>query len=179
MTESEGQEDTPSAPPTQTGSPERAWDVSTFEILLTQVWHRRVQCEIANDEFVGVTCDAANVSGEAGPAGEQEFTALVSWRYGDSTSPGIAPLSGSLGLRFSYKGVLPPAGIGYYCQVNAPILAYPYIREMVSHVSTGWKNGPLVLKPLDVPKFTREASQKWIQALVPVTKKEPQDTGRG
>ena len=64
-------------------------------------------------------------------------------------------------MRFSHKDGLPRVGVAYYSQVNAPILAYPYVREIVAHATGGLASGAVIIEPLDVPKYTEEATMKW------------------
>ena len=159
----ETSERVPSPTPVPPPPPERAWDVTRFEIKVTNLWHSTIS--FRSGLGVGPTDEdtqrAPQLRGELHSREGQNLTALVRWDCSSLLASEGAGLHGVIVLRFAHKAGLPETGARYYCQVNAPILAYPYIREIVAHVTAGGPFGPLILEPLDVPRYVRENTAKW------------------
>jgi hypothetical protein len=157
-------------------SPERAWDVTHFSIAVCQVWNEMVLAQFRPDSQLAQTNGIPELSGEIGTTGDRCFCALVKWDCGNFFKGGVS-LNGVVALRFTHNEGLPPDGVDYYCQVNAPILAYPYIREIVAHLTLGYPLGPVVLRPLDVPAFVGKAKGLWVAKVMESAKPEKESTG--
>ncbi len=166
MTDTTPQQE-PETTPSQSTPPQPVWDVTQFEIRVTNVWaaslHMQLEADSEAPQAGERESGTASVRGELCSVGEQEhlFTSLVHWECSDLLPGQGSAISGVMALQFSHKPGLPDAGIGYYSQVNAPILAYPYIRELVAHTTTGAPFGPVVIDPLDVPRFVQAATAEW------------------
>ena len=159
-----------------------SWDVTKFEIRVISAWHQELSLRLG--DHLEVTSDTAlpELTGELGPRGDDEFSALVRWNC-DELLGESAEISGCIGMRFAHKPGIPDLGVSYYCMVNAPILAYPYIREIISHLTAGNPSGPLVVKPIDVPRFVKNACAEWIDRTSTPdetgTEAEPEQEQRG
>lgn len=160
-------------------APEYAWDVTKFEISVNDIWLQHIHLELAEAfGLVPSTNMVPSIEGTAMSAAEESFTAMVRWSC-DQILAAPAQLAGTVGLRFKHKSGLPAAGVSYYCRVNAPILAYPYIRQIISHLTAGTRTGPLVIRPLDVPQFVRDTGAHWLADFTESVKKQDQDKQRG
>jgi len=44
----------------------------------------------------------------------------------------------------------------YYAEINAVILVYPYLRQLIDDLSTKSLGRSIMIPPLDVPRFTED-----------------------
>lgn len=162
--------------------PELAWNATRYEIVLTRVFTESVALRWIPTEGPFPSDKAPltvlEVTGRAGKMTEDWFLAYVDWRLSSGRADGLCEGNGVIGLEFSHKVGLETEGVNYYCQVNAPVLAYPYIRELIAHLTGGHVGGPLIVAPLDVPKFVAEARARWASGFVEKLRPRNQESSR-
>ncbi len=181
MTESPDQPASQTSADTKTGretAPELAWDVTRYQIIIARLWVESVHLASTEDAPDAIPGQAPDVSGRAGQSRDESFMAYVDWTLRVAT-PRPFRAHGTLAMEFAHKPGLQSEAVEYYSQVNAPILAYPYIRQLVVQLTCGRESGPVVVKPLDVPRFVANAKGRWAsQYLEKLRSRTPGSSGK-
>lgn len=94
------------------------------------------------------------------------FQAEVKWALAFPAGlPAPIVITGRHLLTFSTRKAIAPGDAEYYSQVNSVILAYPYLRQLVDSLSASALGRNVTVRPLDVPKFVRQRTQRWRHSL--------------
>ena len=93
----------------------------------------------------------------SGSVHDRGFRAIVSWALRLPEEAGLPlAITGKHELEFSVGRRPNSRTAEYYAEVNAVILAYPYIRELIGNLSSRALGRSIVLPPFDVPGFVEE-----------------------
>jgi hypothetical protein len=82
---------------------------------------------------------------------EDRFEAEVSW----SVDGVDITVTGTHRLQFTVDKPIDEDDAHYYAEINAVILVYPYIRQIVDEMAVRAMGKNLLIRPLDVPEFMR------------------------
>ena len=98
----------------------------------------------------------------AGSLESNGFTAEVTWtlQFPKESSPPVN-ITGKHDLTFSVQQPIGPTDAAYYAEVNAVILAFPYIRQVIQDLTAQAIGRAVIVPPLDVPKWVAEQVAAW------------------
>ena len=98
-----------------------------------------------------------NVSGTLKSNDENGFLATVSWslRFPERADSPIT-ISGKHQLDFTVTRPIAEDDAKYYAEINAVILVYPYLRQLIDDLSTKSLGRSIMIPPLDVPRFAED-----------------------
>lgn len=146
--------------------PRRAASVTECGLELKQVKLLFLFC-VPGKESQNVPAATVECTGQllAESLGTDGFTAEVSWTlaFPDKETAPIT-ISGKHQLVFSIDKPIMTSDATYYSEINAVVLVYPYIRQIIEDLTVKSLGRNVLIPALDVPKWVRQqAARKSLQ----------------
>lgn len=147
-------------------APAYPWTVTKFNLRLSRLMLERLSLDEVNRGAPPPELATLEMRGRLLEQHERGFSCSLEWVLQfPGAGPWPAALCGKHRLEFAHEPGLPEKGAIYYAMVNSIILAYPYVRELVSDITCRVLGQAVIVAPLDVPKFVIERDKEFRQSI--------------
>ena len=99
--------------------------------------------------------------------GPRGFQSVVRWSLVCDPAPNPVAISGWHELSFSLEKAISEEDARYYAEINAVVLVYPYLRQLIEDLTAKSLGRSIMLKTLDVSSFVSEQQARRREASEP------------